>query len=366
VLEPASNRTDATSSARYLADNVPRLRWGQVGVFLTLAFGLAWLLDLVLWRAGGLRVPAATLALQARMLLPAFSALVLGIFFFRNSPLYFRTEHSAARLYLYFYLLLTIVYVVFALVSLARPELLALTARVSLLLAVLGLLLAILLRFVAGRPAYARLGLAGAPLKYWLLYGAGLVLFYLLQTALNYVFGLGKAPELASLLPPGVAPGLPTVALRATLAINTILIGPFLGLVLAFGEEYGWRGYLQGELVKIGRIKGVLLLGVIWGLWHAPLILMGYNYPGYPLWGILLMVLYTTGLAFFLGYAVLKTGSIWLAAYLHALNNQTLAFLALTVYTPTNPALSFDIGLPGLVLMGLVVLLILRDPLWRE
>ena len=263
-------------------------------------------------------------------------------------------------------MLLTVVYIAFALVSINTPQLLTVTASVSLLLSVLGLLLVIVLRFVSGRPAFARLGLAGAPLKYWLLFGAGVVLFYALQTALNYVFGLGKSVDLPALLSQQAAPGLSPVAMRAALAVNTVLIGPFLGLVLAFGEEYGWRGFLQSELVKIGRVKGILALGIIWGLWHAPIILMGYNYPGYPLLGVILMTLYTTGLAFFLGYAVLKTGSIWLAAYLHALNNQTLAFLAGTVYAPENPALSFGIGLPGLIILAVVVLFILRDPLWRE
>jgi membrane protease YdiL (CAAX protease family) len=364
VLESARSETVAVDAAP--ARSVPQVPWRQVGVFLVLAFGLSWLLDLILWRAGGLRVPAATLTLQARMLLPAFSALVLGMFYFTGSPLYFRTEHSAARLYLYFYLFLTVVYIALALASLANPELLAFTARVTLVLLFLGLVMAIVTRFVAGRPACARLGLAGAPLKYWFLYGAGLVLFYILQTALNYVFSLGKTPDLAALLPPGSTPSLSPLALRAALSLNTVVVGPFLGLVLAFGEEYGWRGYLQSELVKIGRVKGVLALGVIWGLWHAPIILMGYNYPGYPVLGVILMIFYTTGLSFFFGYAVLKTGSIWLAAYLHALNNQVLAYLAIAVYAPKNPAFSFGIGLPGLLLLGLAVLLILRDPLWRE
>ena len=74
-----------------------------------------------------------------------------------------------------------------------------------------------------------------------------------------------------------------------------MLLGPVLAIV-AFGEEYGWRGYLQSELFKLGRVRGVLLLGVIWGAWHWPLILMGYNYPGYPLLGVVLMTLYITGL----------------------------------------------------------------------
>ncbi|MBT7069590.1 MAG: CPBP family intramembrane metalloprotease, partial [Anaerolineae bacterium] len=56
--------------------------------------------------------------------------------------------------------------------------------------------------------------------------------------------------------------------------LNTTIIGPLLGLVIAFGEEYGWRGYLQGELVKLGRVKGVLWVGVIWGVWHAPAVAM--------------------------------------------------------------------------------------------
>ena len=58
-----------------------------------------------------------------------------------------------------------------------------------------------------------------------------------------------------------------------------------------FGEEYGWRGYLQSELFKLGRVRGVLLLGVIWGAYHWPMILMGWNYPGHPLLGLLLIVL---------------------------------------------------------------------------
>ena len=99
-----------------------------------------------------------------------------------------------------------------------------------------------------------------------------------------------------------------------------MLLGPILGLVITFGEEYGWRGYLQSELFKLGRVRGVLLLGVIWGVWHWPLILMGYNYPGHPLLGVVLMTLYTMGLGIVLSYAVLKSGSVLLAAFLHALS----------------------------------------------
>jgi hypothetical protein len=128
-----------------------------------------------------------------------------------------------------------------------------------------------------------------------------------------------------------------------------------LGLPIAFGEEYGWRGYLQGELIKLGRVRGILLVGVIWGLWHAPIIAMGYNYPGYPVLGVFLMTLYTIGLGFFLGYAVLKSGSVWLAAFLHGLNNQVAAFLLAMVYRPDDPVFSFGVGLYGLIVWAIVV-----------
>lgn len=55
---------------------------------------------------------------------------------------------------------------------------------------------------------------------------------------------------------------------------------PLSGLAVVFGEEYGWRGFLQDELVKLGKRHGVLLVGLIWGLWHLPVILSGiHTYP---------------------------------------------------------------------------------------
>ncbi len=148
--------------------------------------------------------------------------------------------------------------------------------------------------------------------------------------------------------------------------MQSVLLAPILAIVIAFGEEYGWRGYLQNELFKLGRVRGVLLLGVIWGAWHWPLILMGYNYPGHPFLGLLLMALYTTGLAIVLGYAVLKSGSVLLASYLHALNNQVLAFLIALGLKPIDTAFSFDIGVFGIVTLALVAFLVLRDPIWRD
>jgi len=62
-----------------------------------------------------------------------------------------------------------------------------------------------------------------------------------------------------------------------------------------------------------------------------------------PLLGRALMALYTTGLADVLGYAVLRSGSVLLFTYLHALNNQVPAFIAAIGFRPFAPAWSFFI-----------------------
>ena len=96
-----------------------------------------------------------------------------------------------------------------------------------------------------------------------------------------------------------------------------------------------------------------------------PLTPMGYNYPGHPLLGVLLMTIYTTGLAVVLGYAVLKSGSVLLAAYLHAVNNQILGFIFAMGFKPNDPVYSFGIGIYGAVTLAIIAFLILRDPIWR-
>jgi hypothetical protein len=59
-----------------------------------------------------------------------------------------------------------------------------------------------------------------------------------------------------------------------------LLIGIPVGALLAFGEEYGWRGYLLPKLRPLGEFKASLLIALIWAPWHLPVLLAGLNYPG--------------------------------------------------------------------------------------
>jgi len=343
-----------------------KTNWPHVAWFLGLTFGLTWLVDLALYLTGGLANPGTMLLLQFQMLLPAFSALLLGAFFFKESPVYYQTNCRTSRWFVYFYFLLTFLYLLGSIAALIQPDWAANLSSLLLIPNVLGLILLVVLRLVGGKDAFAGAGLAGGKARVWLLYGLGLVAYYGLQTFLNYIFKMGQVVDLSTAFPQMAAANLPAAALMPIMALNTVIIGPFLGLIIAFGEEYGWRGYLQTELIRLGRIRGVFLLGVIWGIWHWPIIWMGYNFPGQPLLGSLAMVALGIIFAYFFAYSVFKSQGVWTAAYLHALNNQALSFFFMAVVSPTNTLFSFGAGLPGIALGAIVVLLILRDPLWKE
>lgn len=93
-----------------------------------------------------------------------------------------------------------------------------------------------------------------------------------------------------------------------------------------FGEEFGWRGYMNQKMEPLfGTVGTVIAGGIIWGLWHAVLTVEGHNfgtdYPGYPWVGILCMCIFCTFTGIFLMWLTKETNSIYPAAIFHAMNN---------------------------------------------
>jgi hypothetical protein len=86
--------------------------------------------------------------------------------------------------------------------------------------------------------------------------------------------------------------------------------------LFTFGEEYGWRGYLLPRLLPLGEIRASLLLGVIWGVWHLPLLLAGLNYPGVNVWlAILIFSFVTVSISFaYTWFYVASSGSVLIVA----------------------------------------------------
>lgn len=105
--------------------------------------------------------------------------------------------------------------------------------------------------------------------------------------------------------------------------ITSIVVACLLYLPLALGEELGWRGYLQHHLVeKFGFYRGIVILGIVWGYWHLPIILMGHNFPQFPIvGGFLVMPLLCVCFSIVWGFVYQKTKSIWIPALFHAALN---------------------------------------------
>ncbi len=217
-----------------------------------------------------------------------------------------------------------------------------------------------------------REGLAGAylrfgPLKPYLFSILIIPLVFALVYALTWLLGLGR-PDWgleffqAQLVEMGAdLTGMPPAGqILSFLFLSSLVTGPTLNALFAFGEELGWRGYLLPRLMPLGKPKAYLLLGLIWGLWHAPLILMGFNYPGYPLAGVVWMCALTLSIGIFINEMTLRYRSSILAGVIHgAFNGQAYGIWRI-LFPTAHPLLGGMAGLVGILVFALLGLWTLR------
>lgn len=151
---------------------------------------------------------------------------------------------------------------------------------------------------------------------------------------------------------------------------QAMLIAPFINGIFTLGEEFGWRAYLQPKLMPLGGRKAMILMGIIWGVWHWPVITMGHNYgldyPGFPWLGLLAMVWFTFLIGTLFGWATLRGGSVWPAVIGHAAINGIAGIGVLMVKDNPNPILGpMPVGIIGSIGFAIVVLWIFlrRDAL---
>ncbi|GGO73222.1 CPBP family intramembrane glutamic endopeptidase [Nonomuraea cavernae] len=278
-------------------------------VFLAAAFGLSWLAALPVWLGGGLGSPSTAVAGTLMMFTP--SVAVLAVWLVSRTP--FRQW--------------------------ARETGLTLGER------------------------RGRTGLL--VLAAWL----GVPLLVALAIALSAALGLVSL-DLAglSLFRAGLrAQGVPASADLSTAAVAqlviAVVVGPLLNAIPSLGEEWGWRGWLLPRLVASRGVAGGLLLsGVIWGLWHAPLTLLGYNYPGLGPWAALFFVGFCVLAGVLFGWLRLRSGSVWPAVVAHgSLNAVAPALLLLgDAAAPPDPVVAGLTGLVGWALLALTGFLLLR------
>lgn len=301
--------TTATTRGAAREDRVP---WTGVAAYVVVALGLAWLVALPLWTGGGPTDPRFRLLALAMMLTPTVAAVGVTLTLLRPAQpwrsLGLVPGVGWRRL------------VVLGLVGLLAP-----------------VLLSALVLLVAGGT-----GLAGVD---WSL-GA-------------YAANLTAS---GTPLPPAVPP--------RTIALVTLAAVPLNALVSAVpvaAEEIGWRGFLLPRLLPLGTGPALLVSGVVWGAWHAPLVLLGYDYGRRDALGVLLMVGFCVLVGVGLGALRLRSGCVWPGAVAHGCVN-TVAPAVLLVFSP-EPARGVGLTLLGptgwVVLAGLAVVLALTGALRR-
>ncbi len=148
--------------------------------------------------------------------------------------------------------------------------------------------------------------------------------------------------------------------------ILALVVSPLVNVPACLGEELGWRGYLQTKLLPLGERRALIITGLVWGFWHAPIIAAGYNYglnyPAAPWLGILMMMLVTSLLSLYFGWLRLRGDSLWPAVFAHGSVNGMSAigtlFLADTSQAKglLGPAPVGLIGAVGFALFAVYIL----------
>lgn len=135
--------------------------------------------------------------------------------------------------------------------------------------------------------------------------------------------------------------------------LSGLLSGVTINAVFALGEEIAWRGFLLNMFSGKKFCKVALCTGIIWGFWHAPLILNGHNYPQHPVAGVFLMVVFCVLMTPILMYFRQKSGSVIVPAIMHGTFN-AVAGLPLIIITPANDLLYGATGLAGMIVLLIV------------
>ncbi|NLK29030.1 MAG: CPBP family intramembrane metalloprotease [Clostridiales bacterium] len=139
-----------------------------------------------------------------------------------------------------------------------------------------------------------------------------------------------------------------------------ILLAPIMNAFTCFGEEWGWRGYLLPKMHgKLSMLPMLLINGLIWGLWHAPLTALGHNYGldyfGHPFTGILAMCVFCIIMGTILSYLSLKTKSCIPAVIGHGSLN---GFASIGMYFTKDGGNPFLGPLPTGIIGGLPFIII--------
>jgi uncharacterized protein len=142
-----------------------------------------------------------------------------------------------------------------------------------------------------------------------------------------------------------------------------LVVGVPVGAVLAFGEEFGWRGYLLRNLLPLGEFRAALVVGLIWGMWHLPILVVGLNYPGENLAMLVIVFLLATVLLSMLHtrFYIVSGGSVIVTAILHGSLNTFSDRLTDSKHLAGNPLV---VGGGGAIAIAIAIVASLVTAWW--
>jgi membrane protease YdiL (CAAX protease family) len=168
---------------------------------------------------------------------------------------------------------------------------------------------------------------------------------------LTLLFGLAKLDLNFTMIREAMASAaggksIPVEMIMLIQILFAFTLAPLINVLFALGEELGWRGFLLQHLLPLGQWKAILISGIIWGIWHAPAIVQGLNYPGYPILGIFMMIIFCVLLGTILSWLYLNTKSPWVAALAHGSINAVAGLPVLFFKPGFNMAFGGTIATP--------------------
>ena len=293
-----------------------RVPWAAVAVYTVVALGLAWLVALPMWVSGeGLASPWAGLLVPAMMLVPTLAMLV--VVFAMRTP-----RRNRLRFLGMWPLRPVGRFIGMLVIALFAP-----------------IVVVAVTTFAAGALGFVQLDLTGFS---------------------------GFAAQVHAL-----APGQPMPPIALLVVVQLVMIpgGALVNSILTTGEELGWRGWLLPALRPLGTWPALLITGAIWGLWHAPIILLGYNFGRTDISGVLFMIGGCMAWGVLLGWLRLRSASVWPAVLAHGSINAVGGLIALLMAAGEQPDLAI-VGPLGVVswavLAVLVVILALTGQFRRQ
>lgn len=145
-------------------------------------------------------------------------------------------------------------------------------------------------------------------------------------------------------------PDIDAYKLLAITIVSGLSAGITINALFAFGEEIAWRGWLLKQFEGVTFLKASLIIGVFWGIWHAPLIAMGHNYAQHPFIGLGMMIVCCVLLTPVIQYIRVKSKSVITAAIFHGTLNAG-AGMSLMYIDNFNDLLGGSAGLAGFLVL---------------